>query len=180
MATSERLHKVIAHAGVVSRRSAEALIANGRVRVNGKVVTTQGTKVDPATDVILIDNVAIGPAPTSTQTWAIQKPAGMMTTMSDPQGPPTIRRLVADLPVRLYPVGRLDWDAEGLLLMSNDGDLTHRLTHPRFGVPRTYAAVVKGRVLPETLAKLREEVALEDGPVKALAVELDAGDRRST
>jgi 23S rRNA pseudouridine2605 synthase len=105
----------------------------------------------------------------------------MMTTLSDPQGRPTIRRLISDLPTRLYPVGRLDWDAAGLLLMSNDGELTHRLTHPSFGVPRTYTAVVKGRVSQATLAKLAGPLELEDGPFQARSAELLlAAERRST
>ena len=178
--TPERLQKLLSRAGVVSRRAAEALIAAGRVRVNGEVVTELGTKVVADRDVVLVDGARVREGGEPPQTWMVHKPRGMMTTLSDPQGRPTIRRLVADLPVRLYPVGRLDWDAEGLLLMSNDGDLTHRLTHPRFRVERTYRAVVKGRVLPETLQKLRGPVELEDGPVEVLAATSGPGDRRST
>ena len=150
---SERLQKVLARAGVASRRTAEALISAGRVAVNGVTVTTQGTKVDPDTDRITVDGAALVSETGERQTWVLHKPAGMVTTLRDPQGRPTIRTLVADLPVRLYPVGRLDWDAEGLLLMSNDGDLTHRLTHPSYGVLRTYSVVVKGDVSPSTLEK---------------------------
>jgi 23S rRNA pseudouridine2605 synthase len=150
--------------------------------VNGEVVggpgLKQGFKVDPQRDAISIDGALVRLEATSPETWAVHKPTGMMTTLSDPQGRPTVRRLVGDLPVRLYPVGRLDWDASGLLLMSNDGDLTHRLTHPRYGVPRTYLAVVKGSVDQPTLAKLRGEVELEDGPVQPVAVELLASDGR--
>jgi pseudouridine synthase len=172
---------VLSRAGVSSRRAAEALIEAGRVTVNGEAARAQGVKVDPDRDVIAVDGVAILSQPPPPETWAVHKPPGMMTTLSDPQGRPTVRRLISDLPLRLYPVGRLDWDAGGLLLMSNDGELTHRLTHPRFGVPRTYRAVVKGRVSPPTLAKLAAEIELEDGLVKALAVELlGAAERRST
>ena len=175
----QRLQKVLSRAGVVSRRAAEALITAGRVRVNGAVVTTLGTKVVPGRDVVAVDGADVGENRDELQTWMVHKPQGMMTTLSDPQGRPTVRRLVADLPVRLFPVGRLDWDADGLLLMSNDGDLTHQLTHPRFGVERTYRALVKGRVLPETIAQLTGTVALEDGPVQVLAVTASPGDRRS-
>lgn len=177
----ERLSKVLSRAGVSSRRAAEALIEAGRVTVNGDLARAQGTKVDPAQDVIAVDGVAIQSQPAPPETWAIHKPTGMMTTLSDPQGRPTVRRLISDLPLRLYPVGRLDWDAAGLLLMSNDGELTHRLTHPRFGVPRTYRAVVKGRVSSSTIAKLSSEIELEDGVAQALSVELLAeAERRST
>jgi len=157
------------------------LIDAGRVTVNGELIRGQGHKVDLERDAIAVDGVAIHALPAPPQTWAVHKPTGMMTTLSDPQGRPTVRRLLADLPIRLYPVGRLDWDAAGLLLMSNDGELTHRLTHPRFGIPRTYRPVVKGRVSQATLAKLAGPIELEDGPVKATAVELQAAtDRRST
>jgi 23S rRNA pseudouridine2605 synthase len=130
--------------------------------------------------VVAVDgsNVEVGSEPR--QTWAIHKPRGMVTTLSDPQGRPTVKGLVSDLPIRLYPVGRLDWDAEGLLLMSNDGDLTPRLTHPSFGIPRVYRALVMGQLLPATVDKLRGEVQLEDGPVQVLAVEGESGERRST
>ncbi len=177
----ERLSKVLSRAGVSSRRAAEALIEAGRVTVNGELARAQGLKVDASRDAIAVDGAAIKLQPASPETWAIHKPAGMMTTLSDPQGRPTVRRLISDLPLRLYPVGRLDWDAAGLLLMSNDGELTHRLTHPRFGIPRTYRVVVKGSVSPATLAKFSGVIELEDGPVEARHVELLAGgDRRST
>jgi 23S rRNA pseudouridine2605 synthase len=178
----ERLHKVLARAGISSRRAAEALILAGRVRVNGKVVggpgVKQGLKVDPQRDAIEIDGAPVRIETAAPETWAIHKPPGMMTTLSDPQGRPTVRRLVGDLPLRLYPVGRLDWDASGLLLMSNDGELTHRLTHPRYGIPRVYLATVKGRVDDSTLAKLRGQLELDDGPVQTVAVELVSGDAR--
>ncbi len=177
----ERLSKVLSRAGISSRRAAEALIEAGRVTVNGELVSGQGLKVDPEIDAIAVDGVTVRLLPAPPETWAVHKPSGMMTTLSDPQGRPTVRRLISDLRIRLYPVGRLDWDAAGLLLMSNDGELTHRLTHPSFGVPRTYRAVVKGRVSQATLAKLTGKVELEDGPVQASAAELlSSTERRST
>ncbi len=175
----ERLQKFLSRAGVASRRTAEALIAAGRVKLNGEVVTALGTKLDPARDVVHVDDSRVEVDAWPRETWAIHKPPGMLTTLNDPQSRPTVRQLVADLPVRLYPVGRLDWDADGLLLMSNDGALTHRLTHPSFGVPRTYRAIVKGKLSPNTVEQLRGEMQLEDGPVRTLAVTGESGERRS-
>lgn len=172
------MQKVLARAGIASRRTVEALIAAGRVSVNGAQVTVPGTRVDAGRDVVVVDGNRIVLQGSALETWAIHKPRGMMTTLSDPQGRPTVRALISDLPLRLYPVGRLDWDAEGLLLMTNDGELTHRLTHPSFGVRRTYVAVVKGTVLDSTLAKLRGPLDLEDGPIQTLAVELSPGEGR--
>ena len=174
----ERLHKVLAHAGVASRRACEGLIAAGRVSVDGVVVTDQGVRVDPAAQVIRVDGSRIVTDP-DVLTVVLHKPAGVVTTMADPDGRPTVadfaRRYLdehaGDIArpdaVRLVHVGRLDTDTEGLLLLSNDGELAHRLMHPGYEIPKTYVAIVKGRVEPWAARKLRRGIELEDGPARA-------------
>jgi 23S rRNA pseudouridine2605 synthase len=158
-----RLAKHLAHAGVASRRAAEALIADGRVTVDGAVVT------DPARDVsgdeaIAVDGRAVGSARAARVVYAVNKPAGVVSTARDTHGRPTVLDLVPGADRRLYPVGRLDADTTGLLLLTDDGDLAHRLTHPRFEVPKTYRATVSGGPVSErALRALREGVELDDG-----------------
>lgn len=167
----ERLQKVLAHAGVASRRHAEALITDGRVSVNGEVVKALGTKVDLEVDAIAVDGKPV--AKVEQRSWFIlYKPEGMVTTLDDPRGRPSVGALLKEQKVkgRLYPVGRLDFDAEGALLLTDDGELAHRLLHPSFGVRRTYLAKVKGVPSEASLAKLKAGVRLEDGPAKALEV----------
>ncbi len=162
----ERLQKVLAHAGIASRRAAEDLILAGRVTVDGVVVTELGTRVDPARARIAVDGHALGaPAPAAEAhvTYLLNKPAGVVSTAEDPQGRPTVVSLVPPEP-RVYPVGRLDVDTEGLLLLSNDGDLTYRLTHPRYAVDKEYEALVRGYVTQESLRRLREGVLLANDP----------------
>jgi 23S rRNA pseudouridine2605 synthase len=157
-----RLAKHLAHAGVASRRAAEKLVWEGRVRVDGEVVT------DPARDVaggerIEVDDRLVGGAARPPVVFALNKPAGVVSTARDPGGRPTVVDLVRSRE-RLYPVGRLDADTTGLILLTNDGDLAHRLTHPSFGVPRVYVATVRrGPVGARALAALREGVELPDG-----------------
>ena len=174
-----RLQKVIAQAGLASRRKAEALIADGRVEVNGKVVREQGTKVDPQADIIKVDGRPISEREKKCY-FVLYKPAGMVTTLSDPQGRPTIRDCLKTIRERVFAVGRLDWDAEGALLVTNDGDLAHRLMHPRYQVPRIYLAKVKGEPDAATLAKLREGVRLEDGLIKPEQVDIEKETERNT
>jgi 23S rRNA pseudouridine2605 synthase len=156
----ERLQKVLARSGFGSRRVCENLIADGRVRVNGDVAVL-GRRVDVASDRVEVDGV-----PASVRDglvhYLLNKPAGVVTTAADPQGRPTVVELVPNDP-RVYPVGRLDADTEGLLLLTNDGDLTHRLTHPSFGVEKEYLAEVEGEPAPADVRRLREGVELEDG-----------------
>jgi 23S rRNA pseudouridine2605 synthase len=162
----ERLQKVLAHAGIASRRAAEDLILAGRVTVDGVVMTELGTRVDPARARIAVDGRPLGaPAPAAEThvTYLLNKPAGAVSTAEDPQGRPTVVNLVPPEP-RVYPVGRLDADTEGLLLLSNDGDLTYRLTHPRYAVDKEYEALVRGYVTQETLRRLREGVLLANDP----------------
>jgi 23S rRNA pseudouridine2605 synthase len=156
----ERLQKVLAAAGLGSRRVCEGLIEEGRVRVNGEVAVL-GRRVDVEQDLIEIDGAAIG-VRSGLVHYLLNKPAGVVTTAKDPQGRPTVVDLVPSEP-RVVPVGRLDLDTEGLLLLTNDGELTHRLTHPSFGVDKEYLAEVEGNPSRQALRRLREGVELDDG-----------------
>jgi len=167
----ERLQKLLAEAGVASRRGAERLIQAGRVRVNGRVVVELGAGADPERDRIEVDGRPLPPVAPHRYV-ALHKPAGYLTTRADPRGRPTVFALLPDLGVRLHPVGRLDADAEGLLLLTNDGALTYRLTHPRYGVQRVYEVQVEGRLTGEVLRALRAGVLLEDGPAIPTEVRL--------
>ncbi len=166
---SERLHKVLAAAGIASRRRSEELIAEGRVRVNGELAVI-GDRVDAVTDVVEVDGERVT-LDTSLRYIMLNKPQGFVSTTSDPEGRPTVTDLI-NLPDRLYPVGRLDRDTEGLLLLMNDGDLVHRLLHPSFEVERTYLALVPGPVRREVLSRLKDGVELEDGMARPRRVRL--------
>ena len=155
-----RLQKVLAQAGLGSRRVCDDLIAARRVRVNGEVARL-GRRVDPEVDVVEFDGARIG-VKAGLVHYLLNKPAGVITTASDPQGRPTVIDLVPAEP-RVFPVGRLDGDSEGLLLLTNDGDLTHQLTHPSFGVDKEYLVEVEGAPHRGALARLREGVELDDG-----------------
>ncbi len=159
-----RLQKLLAAAGVGSRRHCENLIAAGRVSVDGQVITALGTKVDPAGVTVAVDGSRIPTSPNLIY-LALHKPRGMVSTMSDPQGRPCVGDLVGDRRDRLFHVGRLDADTEGLLLLTNDGELANRLAHPRYGVPKTYLAEVRGPVARDVGRRLRAGIELEDGPV---------------
>ncbi len=157
---ADRLQKVLAAAGIASRRASEELIVAGRVTVNGQVATI-GDRVEAGSDVVEVDGERVI-VDTTLRYLMLNKPQGVVSTTSDPEGRPTIMDLI-NLDERLYPVGRLDQDTEGLLLLTNDGDLAHRLLHPSFGVERTYLALVPGPVRREPLRRLAEGVQLEDG-----------------
>ncbi len=155
-----RLAKFLAHGGVASRRAAERIVANGRVTVGGEVVT------DPARDVGEGDDVRVDGSPVAAEArevWAVNKPAGVVSTAKEPGDRPAVVTLVKTR-ARLYPVGRLDVDSTGLLLLTNDGDLANRLTHPRYGVPKTYRAVLRRPPAVKDLERLERGVTLEDGP----------------
>ena len=165
----ERLQKILAQAGLGSRRACEELIAAGRVRVNGARASL-GDRADPETDAIEVDGAAIGVRQGLVH-YLLNKPTGVVTTADDPQGRPTVVDLVpAD--TRVYPVGRLDADTEGLLLLTNDGELAHRLTHPSFGVDKEYLAEVEGTPSRGAVRRLREGVELEDGVTAPAKVSL--------
>jgi pseudouridine synthase len=155
-----RLQKILSRAGVASRRAAEALIAEGRVTVNGATVREMGTKADPAADDIRVDGRRVRSAE-RLRYILLNKPAGYVTTRSDPQRRPTVIDLLHGVREYVYPVGRLDYDTEGLLLLTNDGDLAARLTHPRHGVERTYEARVAGVPGPEAIERLRKGIPLD-------------------
>jgi 23S rRNA pseudouridine2605 synthase len=166
-----RLAKYLAHAGVASRRAAEELIAAGKVRVGGEVVT------DPARDVgegtqVQVDGRAV--APESREVWAVNKPAGVVSTAREPGRRRAVTELV-DSERRLYPVGRLDADSTGLILLTNDGELANRLTHPRYGVPKTYRVRLARPPSDRDLDRLRKGVQLEDGPTSPAEVERRGG-----
>src|SRR5918999_2726407 len=156
----ERLQKILSQAGVASRRAAEKLIAEGRVSVNGTTVREMGTKADPAVDDIRVDGRRIKAAQTL-RYILLNNPAGHVTTRSDPQRRPTVIDLLQGVREYVYPVGRLDYDTEGLLLLTNDGELAAQLTHPRHGVERTYEARVAGMPDERAIEKLRRGVPLD-------------------
>ncbi|MFL6052551.1 MAG: pseudouridine synthase [Actinoallomurus sp.] len=161
-----RLQKVLADAGIASRRACEDLIAAGRVTVDGEKVTWFGARVDPETAVIHVDGKRI-PTRTELRYYALNKPRGVVSTMSDPRGRKTLAAYVGDVPERLYHVGRLDTDTEGLILLTNDGELANRLMHPRYGVSKTYLAEVHGPIERDLGRKLKKGVELADGFAKA-------------
>ncbi|HMG31609.1 MAG TPA: pseudouridine synthase [Jiangellaceae bacterium] len=160
-----RLQKVLAAAGVGSRRACEDLIAEGRVEVDGRQVREMGTRVDPATAVIKVDGLRITTEEAGLVYLALNKPRGVISTMSDPQGRPSLGDYVAGRRERLFHVGRLDAETEGLILLTNDGDLAHRLAHPSYAVPKTYLAEVPGPLARDVGRQLRAGVELDDGVV---------------
>ena len=170
-ATRQRLQKILARAGLGSRRTCEELIADGRVTVNGTIAML-GDRADPSADTIAVDGVRIGTQPGLVY-YLLHKPAGVITTATDTHGRATVTSLVPEEP-RVFPVGRLDQDTEGLLLLTNDGELTQLLTHPSFGVEKEYLAAVEGEPTRGDLRRLREGVELDDGvtaPAKVALVE---------
>jgi len=170
-----RLQKVLAAAGLASRRASEIMISEGRVEVNGRVVTEQGLRIDPERDVVRVDGSRI-PPPRRHLYLVLNKPRGVVSTLDDPEGRRTIDDLLGSLrhgkQSRLFHVGRLDTDTEGLLILTNDGDFAHRLAHPSYEVPKTYLAEVVGVVTQATVKRLREGLTLDDGPVRPSAVKV--------
>lgn len=171
--TGERLQKVLARAGVGSRRASEDLIAQGRVSVNGVQVREQGRRVDAATDRISVDGSVVITR-TDLIHLAMNKPEGVLTAMSDDRGRPTVGALLVDRGAgeALFHVGRLDIDTEGLLLLTNDGELGHRLAHPSFEVPKTYVAQVSGAISRDLGRRLKSGIELDDGPARVDAYKL--------
>jgi 23S rRNA pseudouridine2605 synthase len=163
--TGERLQKVLAASGIASRRACEELMSAGRVEVDGEVVTRLGTRVDPERSVIRVDGERI-PSASAHVYLVLNKPRGVVSTMSDPQGRTTLSEHVADRPERLFHVGRLDTDTEGLILLTNDGEFAHRMAHPSYGVLKTYVAQVAGPVSSTLGRDLLAGVELDDGAVQ--------------
>lgn len=165
----ERLQKVLSGAGVASRRAAERLIREGRVTVNGTAVTEMGVRVDPARDAVKVDGRRIHLRPRE-PTWVLlNKPRGTITSASDPEGRPTVLDLVRGVRARVFPVGRLDYHTEGLLLLTDDGELAQRLLHPRHGVEKTYSVKVRGTPTAETIARIERGGIPIDGRKSAPA-----------
>lgn len=166
-----RLQKILSTAGVSSRRAAEGLIREGRVSVNGRTVRELGTRADPGADDIRVDGSRIRPAG-ARRYLLLHKPRGCVTTRSDPQGRPTVMDLLPGVRDYVYPVGRLDYDSEGLLILTNDGELAARLTHPRHGVERVYEAKVRGVPAPRALDRLARGVTIDGRRTAPARVEL--------
>jgi 23S rRNA pseudouridine2605 synthase len=172
----ERIQKILARGGIASRRAAEQLITAGRVRVNGRVVTELGAKADPRRDRVEVDGKRV--VAEERVYVVLHKPRGVVSTMSDPEGRPTVRELLAQLGARVYPVGRLDFATSGVLLATNDGDFADGMLHPRKEVPKTYVLKVKGEMRPDDIEHWRKGVRLEDGmtlPAEAHLIRHESG-----
>jgi pseudouridine synthase len=159
----ERLNKIIAMAGIASRRRADELISSGLVAVNGRVERGLGSKAVWGVDSITVDGQAI-PDPPKKIYLLLNKPFGYVSTLRDPEGRPIVRDLIRDIKERVYPVGRLDFDSQGLLILTNDGQLSHRLMHPRYHIPRTYKVTVEGSISNESVERVTKGINLDDGP----------------
>jgi 23S rRNA pseudouridine2605 synthase len=170
----ERLQKFLSRAGVASRRQAEVLILEGKVKINGRVVTELGVKVDPDKDRVQVEGKRVGP-PSPLVTFMLHKPYGCVSTTRDPEGRRTVMDLAPKDYGRLYPVGRLDYDATGLMLITNDGELAQRLTHPRYQVPRTYRVTVAGDMGDKALEQLAGGIELDGRPVSTEVTLLKKG-----
>jgi 23S rRNA pseudouridine2605 synthase len=173
-----RLQKVLAAAGIASRRASEELIARGRVAVDGRIVTELGTRVDPERARIEVDGVRVS-VRRDHEYVILNKPLDVITTAKDTHGRRTVLDLVRSQG-RLFPVGRLDADTTGVLILTDDGELAHRLAHPRFAIPRVYIAEVRGSVADETCRKLERGLPLDDGPARAISARVQGRGRRST
>ncbi len=178
MAPLDRLHKVLAHAGFGSRRTCERLIAAGSVQVDGKTVTEMGVKVDPTRQKIKCEDRYVRMP--VTVAYMLHKPMNVVSTTNDEQGRRTVVDLMRGVRVRLYPAGRLDADSHGLVIMTNDGDLCDRLTHPRFRVPKTYHVVIRGEVAAPILEKVRKGVWLSEGKTGPVSVHVAKRTREVT
>lgn len=174
-----RLQKLLAQSGVASRRKCEELMLEGEVTVDGEVITRLGTKVDPATAVVRVSGRRLPPISANVY-LVLNKPRGVVSTMSDPEGRRSLGDLVEGRPERLFHVGRLDTDTSGLIILTNDGDFAQKLAHPSHEVNKTYVAEVEGQVFPAVLKKLRNGIELDDGPVKVNSIRLVEGSHGRT
>jgi pseudouridine synthase len=175
----ERIQKILAKAGIASRREAERMLMEGRVTVNGKVIDKLGFKADLSKDHIKVDGKRLTHSEPKI-TLLLNKPRGYLSTVEDPQGRPTVMDLLKKVRGRIYPVGRLDFDAEGILLLTNDGDLAYTLSHPKFSIPRTYLVKVKGVPEERELSRLKKGVTLEDGKARAVSINILRGGEKNS
>ena len=166
-----RLNKFIAECGLASRRRADQWIEDGKVMLNGKKVYEHGVQIDPKKDQVKISGKVVKPKPKNSVYIAFNKPTHVMTTMSDPEGRPTVKDYFPKIKHRVFPVGRLDWDTEGLLIMTNDGEFSQAVSHPSQEIPKTYMVKVDGQPSEAQLQKLRSGVSIVGGRVKAMHVE---------
>jgi len=166
-----RLQKYLANAGVASRRAAEKIIAEGRVSVNDEIVREMGVQIDEDYDAIKVDGELVKNEEKKYYIM-LNKPVGFVTTVSDDKGRPTVMELVSDISARIYPVGRLDYDTEGLLLLTNDGDLTFKITHPKHDISKTYVAEVSGNITMDTIVQLRRGVVIDGKKTSPAEVEV--------
>lgn len=173
-----RIAKYLAQAGIASRRQAEGLIVQGRVKLNGSVVTDLATLVEPQSDRVEFDNV---PVMVEEPVYImLYKPSGFICTLNDPQGRPTVLELITDIKERIYPVGRLDYDTEGLLLLTNNGEFANRIIHPRYKIDKKYEVIVQGNIKDTELNHLRKGVKLEDGMTAPAQVHLLKRDQNNS
>ena len=175
----ERIQKILSQAGVASRRAAEKMIAERRISINGAVVTEPGTKADAAKDEIRVDGRLISCETTERIYILLHKPQGVVTTLSDPQGRPIVTDLLEGVTERVFPVGRLDYDSEGLLILTNDGEFSQRMQHPRYGIPKTYRVKVGGNPEQRDIQALERGVDLADGRFAPTDVRLEKTNRES-
>lgn len=175
----ERLQKIIAGAGITSRRAAETLITEGRVSVNGVVVRELGSKADPTRDEIRVNGRLIS-TEVSRVYLMLNKPSGYVTTLKDPEGRPIVTDLLAGIEERVFPVGRLDYDSEGLLILTNDGDFSQKLQHPRHRIPKTYLVKVRGGLTRRELGEIEKGVELEDGIFAPTEMRVEKTNPKST
>ena len=179
MAVEERLQKILSGAGVASRRAAEKMVSDGRISVNGVIVRQQGTRADVKRDEIRVDGKLIS-CETEKVYILLNKPGGYVTTLNDPEGRPIVTDLLGGVAERVFPVGRLDYDSEGLLLLTNDGDFAQRLQHPRFKVPKTYRVKIEGRLNRLELQTIEKGMELPDGKFAPSAVSTEKLNPKST
>ncbi len=175
----ERLQKIIAKCGIASRRAAEQMMRDGRVSVNGKIITQPGMKADDARDEIRVDGGLISRDAVSKIYLILNKPKGYVVTLKDPQNRPIVSDLLREVPERVFPVGRLDYDSEGLLLMTNDGDFSYRVQHPLFKVPKTYMVKVRGTLTNSDVEAIKKGAMLEDGSFKPIWATMEKSNKKS-
>jgi len=174
-----RLQKFMARAGVASRRRSEEIIAEGRVEVNGEIISEMGYKIDPTSDTVRVDGKELSRE--KFRYFKLNKPVGVVSTASDPEGRKTVVDYVSHIPQRLYPVGRLDYDSRGLILLTNDGELANILTHPSYEILKTYRVTVRGYLSSEALKSLEQGLELEDGPTAPASLsQVEFGDNQTS